>query len=572
MNIKFYLNEKLSQIFKNLGFDGKLATVTFCTNNLADLQCNASFAIAKETKMSPIDIANKIIEASGDLCKEFEITNIKGFINFKIKDEFLSKISNKCKKSDRLNVPKLKNPKRMVIDYGGANVAKPLHVGHMRSAVIGESLKRLNVFLGNNVISDVHLGDWGLQMGLTIAQLMDDYNMGYYFGENVTKVDITIDMLDDVYPKASARKKDDKEFYDRASEITLLLQNKVKGYYDIWQEMERVSVDMVKASYLRLGASFDLWNGESSVNDLVPYVVDLYTKKGLAKESEGAMIVDVSEENEIAPMPPLLLQKSNGAQMYPVTEIATIVDRMKLYNPDELLYITDNRQMLHFNQVFRAVRKAGIVNDNTILKHITFGTVNGKDGKPFKTRDGGTFKLDDLIDMVCDKALDKLRSNMVDVDNMGDSAEKIGLSALIFGDLSNIISKDYIFDLDKFMTFEGKTGPYLQYTAVRIKSILQKSDFVPFDITITEETRDIIIKILKLIDSFDIAYREYSLHGIALAVYELCSSFSNFYGNVKILATEDYEARQNYLNICKLTYNAIELACYILGIRIPEKM
>jgi len=572
MNIKFYLNDKLAKIFQKLGFDDKLAVVTFSTNNIADLQCNASFAIAKQEKCSPIDIADKIIGASEELCKEFEITNVKGFINFVAKDKFLSSISNACLKSSRLNVPKLKNPKSMVIDYGGANVAKPLHVGHMRSAIIGESLKRLNVFLGNHVVSDVHLGDWGLQMGLTIAQLMDDYDMGYYFGKAVPKVDITIEMLDDVYPKASTRKKEDKEFYDRASEITLLLQKKVAGYYDIWQEMEKVSVDMVKASYLRLGATFDLWNGESSVNDLVPYVVDLYTKLGLAKESDGATIVEVANEDETAPMPPLLLQKSNGAQMYPVTEIATILDRMKIYNPDELLYITDNRQMLHFNQVFRAVRKAGIVNDNTILKHITFGTVNGKDGKPFKTRDGGTFKLDDLINMVCDKALEKLRSNMVQVDNITDLAEKIGLSALIFGDLSNIISKDYIFDLDKFMTFEGKTGPYLQYTAVRIKSILQKSDFVPFDITITQETRDIIIKILKLIDSFDIAYKEYSLHGIALAVYELCSSFSNFYSSVKILATENYETRQNYLNILKLTYNAIELACYILGIQIPDKM
>ena len=258
--------------------------------------------------------------------------------------------------------------------------------------------------------------------------------------------------------------------------------------------------------------------------------------------------------------------------MYPVTDIATIVERMKLYNPDEILYITDNRQMLHFKQVFRAVREANFVNADTNLKHITFGTVNGKDGKPFKTRDGGTFKLDDLIDMVTAKALEKLRENKVDIPNMQDLAEKIGISALIFGDLSNIISKDYIFDLDKFMTFEGKTGPYLQYTAVRIKSILNKSDYTAFDVTIDDDTREMVIKLLKLIDSFDTAYKEYSLHSIALAVYDLCSSFSNFYNNVKILGTTDYEKRQNYLNICKLTYNAIELACGILGIKIPDRM
>ena len=269
---------------------------------------------------------------------------------------------------------------------------------------------------------------------------------------------------------------------------------------------------------------------------------------------------------------PLLLQKSNGAQMYPVTEIATIVDRVKIYNPSEILYITDNRQLLHFNQVFRAVRKAEIVSDNVELKHITFGTINGKDGKPFKTRDGGTFKLDDLINMVTDKALEKLRTNNVDVPNINVLARQIGISALIFGDLSNIISKDYIFDLDKFMTFEGKTGPYLQYTAVRIKSILNKSDYKKSKILVTDETRDIIINILKLIDSFEIAYKEYSLHSIALAVYDVCSSFSNFYNNIKILSTEDYATRQNYLNICHLTYHAIDVALSILGIQIPDRM
>lgn len=572
MNIKFYLNSKLKEVFAKLGYDTSKAVVNFSSTDIADLQCNASFALAKDLHTSPIVIADNIVSQCGSLCEDFEITNVKGFINFVIKDTMLSMIANKCVKSDRLNVPKLDKPKCMIIDYGGANVAKPLHVGHMRSAIIGEALKRLNRFLGNTVVADVHLGDWGLQMGLTIAQLMDDYDMGYYFGHNVPKVDITIAMLDEAYPKASARKKEDKEFYDRASEITLLLQKKVDGYYQIWQEMERVSVEMVKGTYSRMGATFDLWNGESSVNDIVPYIVDLYKSKGLARESEGALVVDVATEDETSPMPPLLLQKSNGAQMYPVTEIATIFDRVKVYNPDEILYITDNRQMLHFNQVFRAVRMAGIVDDHTVLKHITFGTVNGKDGKPFKTRDGGTFKLEDLIDMVRDKAYEKLVANGVNVADMQDLSEKIGLSALIFGDLSNIIARDYVFDLDKFMTFEGKTGPYLQYTAVRIKSILAKSDIVSHDITIGVDTRDMIVKMLKLIDSFDIAYRDYSLHSIALALYDLCSSFSNFYNNVKILGTENYETRQNYLNTCKLIYNAIELASGILGIKIPEKM
>jgi len=572
MNIKHFLNDKLKETFDKLGYNTELAVVAFCGNNLADLQCNAAFALAKELKTSPLNIANNIIDNSENLKDVCDLSCVNGFLNIKLKNEFLSNVSNDCKNSIRLNVPKLKNPKNIILDYGGANVAKPLHVGHMRSAIIGEALKRLNIFLGNSVVSDVHLGDWGLQMGLTIAQLMDDYDMGYYFGAKVPKIDITLSMLDDTYVKASTRKKDDEEFYDRASKITLLLQRKEKGYYDIWQEMMQVSLDMVKSAYSKFGATFDLWKGESSVNDLVPYVIDLFESKGLAKKSEGALIVDVADGDENAPMPPLLLQKSNGAQMYPVTEIATIVERIKLYNPDEIVYITDARQALHFKQVFKACKMAEIVTDRPVLKHYTFGTVNGKDGKAFKTRDGGTFKLEDLIDLVTNKALEKLKENKTEIDNVYELARQIGIAALIFGDLSNIISKDYIFDLDKFMTFEGKTGPYLQYTTVRINSILQKSDYVPFDIVITDETRDIVIKLLKLIDSFEVAYKECSLHNLALSIFDLCSEFSTFYNNVKILSTEDYETRQSYLNLCKLVYNALKLSLDILSIQVPEKM
>ena len=573
MDIKKYLSEKIEKVLLKLGYDTKYSVVAFCNNDLADLQCNCSFALAKIAHKSPMLIAQEIVyNLATEVSEQFDVSIVNGFINFKLTDKFLSQIANDCAASDRLNIAKVDKPINLFIDYGGANVAKPLHVGHMRSAIVGEAIKKLNIFLGNNVTSDVHLGDWGLQMGLVIAQLIDDYDMGYYFGKAVPKVDITMAMLDVAYPKASLRKKDEPDFYNRASEITLKLQQKVSGYYDIWLEMNKVCIEMVKASYLALGVTFDLWNGESSVNDLVPYVLDYLEQKHMVKISEGAKIVEVAEEGETQPMPPLLLLKSNGAQMYPITEIATIVDRAKVYHPDEILYITDNRQTLHFQQVFRVVRKSGIVDDSIGLKHITFGTVNGKDGKPFKTRDGGTFKLDDLIAMVTDKALEKLRENKVDVPNITELSKMIGISALIFGDLSNVISRDYIFDLDKFMTFEGKTGPYLQYTAVRIKSILNKSDYTPMPINITAETRDIMINILKLIDSFDQAYKENSLHSICLALYELCSTFSNFYNNVKILATEDYLTRQNYLNILQLVYKAIDLGCGILGIKIPAKM
>ena len=574
MNIKGYLEEKLKKVFKNLGYNENLATVAFSDREGVDLQCNSAFALAKEIRLNPVLVAEKIIAASEELKEEFDIELAKpAFINFKIKSEFYSKIANSMMKSERLGVETTKNPITMVLDYGGANVAKPLHVGHMRSAVIGEALKRLNVFMGNKVVADVHLGDWGLQMGLTIAELMDEYDLGYYFGEDKPKVEITEAMLDDAYPKASARKKEDEEFANRASDITLWLQTKKKGYYEIYQEIRKTSVAMVKRTYTTLGTSFDLWNGESSVNDIVPEVLDIFKNKNLSYESEGALIVEVAEESDKEPMPPLLLMKSNGAQMYPITEIATIYERVKKYNPDKILYLTDFRQGLHFKQVFKSVRLAGIVEEKPELIHIPFGTVNGKDGKPFKTRDGGAFKLENLIELVTDKAYEKLETSEKISKPSRELALKIGLSALIFGDLSNYVSKDYIFDIDKFLTFEGKTGPYIQYSAVRIKSLLDKSDIKDSKIIISKPIEEkIIMNILKLQNSYSIALEENSLNSICLALYELASSYSNFYNDIKILKEENESQRQSYLNLSKLVLRAIETTCKILAIDIPERM
>lgn len=574
MNIKSYLEEKLRNVFKSLGYSENMVAVAFSDREGVDLQCNSAFSLAKEVKGNPVAIAENIVSACADLEKEFAVELARpAFINFKIKPEFYSKIANDMLKSDRLGAEKLANPITMVLDYGGANVAKPLHVGHMRSAVIGEALKRLNLFMGNNVIADVHLGDWGLQMGLTIAELMDEYDLGYYFGENKPKIEITENMLDDAYPKASARKKEDEEFAKRASDITLWLQTKKKGYYEIYLEIRKASVAMVKRTYTTLGTSFDLWNGESSVNDIVPEVLDIFKKKNLSYESEGAQIVDVAEESDNEPMPPLLLMKSNGAQMYPITEIATIYERVQKYNPDKILYLTDFRQGLHFKQVFRCVRKAGIVKDDISLVHMPFGTVNGKDGKPFKTRDGGAFKLENLIELVTDKAYEKLEASEKIEKPSRELALKIGLSALIYGDLSNFVSKDYIFDIDKFLTFEGKTGPYIQYSAVRIKSLLDKSDIKDSKIIIGKPVEEkIVMNILKLINSFNIALEENSLNSICLALYELASAYSNFYNDVKILKEENDEQRQSYLNLSKLVLKAIELTCQILAIEIPDRM
>lgn len=574
MGVKTYLENQLKQVFKNLGYNESYATLSFSDREGVDFQCNAAFVLAKEEKQKPMDIANNIVNNLTNLKEKCEIsTAMPAFINFALKDSYLSEIANELLFDERVGVKKLENAKKIVFDYGGANVAKPLHVGHLRSAIIGESLKRLNVLLGNTTISDVHLGDWGLQMGLTIAQLMDDYNLGFYFGENVPKFEITAEILDIVYPKASVRKKTDEEFYNRASDITLWLQQKKFGYYDVWQEIRKVSIDMVKGSYLELGTTFDLWNGESSVNDIVPEVIEIFKDKNLLYKSDGALIVDVADDNTNEPMPPTIIQKSNGAQMYAITDIATIYQRERDYQPDKIIYITDNRQTLHFKQVIKCVRLANIVRDEVEIEHVTFGTVNGKDGKPFKTRDGGTFKLDDLINLATSKAMDKLKeSNKVDTPSK-ELAKKIGIAALIYGDLANIISKDYIFDLDKFLTFEGKTGPYLQYIGVRIKSILNKAELTHSKIIVDNaQIAKIIMAIIKLNHAYEIAYKENSLHSVCLSLFDLASAFSSFYNDVRILTERDESKKQSYLSLCNLVLNALTLGCGILAIDIPEKM
>ncbi len=574
MNIKQFLTDELVKVFNKLGYNSDYAKVTFSDReDIAHFQCNGAFAIAKAEHTNPMVIADKIVAELSGLADKFTVSVAKpAFINFLIKDDYLANIAMDYNHDDRIGVDKVANPDFMVLDFGGANVAKPLHVGHLRSAVIGEALKRLNVFMGNTVIGDVHLGDWGLQMGLTIAQLMDDYDMSGYFGKDTPKTPITEDMLEVAYPKASARKKDDEAFAERASTITLKLQQKTPGYYDIWQELRAVSVQMVKRTYDRLDVTFDLWNGESSVNELVGSVVDELKNKKLAYLSDGALVVDVDNFTN-QPMPPAIILKSNGAQMYIVTDIATIVERAKNY-PDltKITYITDARQALHFKQVFGVTRKAELVGNNVKLEHYGFGTVNGKDGKPFKTRDGGTFKLDNLIDMVTDKARTRLEENGSGVSD--DLASKIALAAIKFGDLSNQVSRDYIFDVDKFTTFEGKTGPYLQYTAVRIKSLLNKANFsqnTKIQVTLPEE-RKIVFSLLKLNESYNTCLNENSLNALCAELYNLASAYSNFYNNIKILTETDDVKKNSYLSLSNLVFKALENGLKVLGIEVPEYM
>lgn len=572
MDIKKYIDEKLYTAFEKLGFDTNYAHVAFSDRtDIAHFQCNGAFALAKSLHKNPLDIAQSIADALAPILNSCEVSVARpGFVNILLSDEFLRIIANDIYGDDRLGLPKLSSGDLVVLDYGGANIAKPLHVGHLRSAIIGEGIKKLYEVFGYKTFSDVHLGDWGLQMGLTIAQLMDDYDMSEYFENGKTKTPITLEMLDICYPKASQRKKTDEEFYNRASEITLKLQNGFAPYVEMWKEICRVSVVDCEKLYVELGCTFDLWNGESSVNYLVPDVINKLKSKKLAYMSDGALVVDVDENT-----PPAIILKNNGSQMYAITDIATIVERVNKYKPTELVYITDARQGLHFHQVFTVCKKAHFISENNRLTHIGYGTVNGKDGRPFKTRDGGAFKLRDLIDMVTARAKEKILANNVDVDDIDKLSSQVAMGAIKFGDLSNVIAKDYIFDIDKFTSFEGKTGPYIQYTGVRIKSLLNKADWnkSKFDVSGDfNEVKNIMLAYIRYQDSFVTSFTEKSLNSLCMSMYDLCSAFSTFYNNVKILSESDAQKRNTYLSLCYLVLKGLEYGSKIVGFEIPEKM
>ena len=484
--IEKLLNEGASKA----GYEEKLSVSFSNMPKLCDYQCNGCFALAKKYSKKPFDIASEIVNSieQSDLF-EFDVA-MPAFINIKLTDKALSKIANEYLNDEMGGVEKHKERQKVILDYGGANVAKALHVGHLRSPIIGESLKRLYKLMGDDVIADVHLGDWGLQMGLTELQLYEDGVLDYYFKGEGEEPAITLDMLNEAYPKASARKKDDEKFKEEADEWTLKIQNKEQPYYSIYKKIREVSVKEIKKHYGELGATFDLWYGESDAAPYIDRAIKIIEGKGLTRESDGALVVDVAVEGENIPlpkksedeeqryknpMPPAILKKYNGGVLYATTDIATILMRNEMYkNVDRIEYIVDMRQKNHFVQVFRVCKMSGISPEEQELLHIGYGTMNGKDGKPFKTRSGDTIKLEDIINMLVEKAGDKLKSNGVEYDR--DLALKIGVAAMKFGDLINNVDKDYVFDLDKFISFEGKTGPYIQYTAVRINSILNKAN------------------------------------------------------------------------------------------------
>ena len=463
------IGEEMVKAFETAGYEPSYAKVTVSNRpDLCEFQCNGAMAAAKQYRKAPIQIATAVVEAleKGGVIGEAEAVN-PGFINLKVNPEALSSYLNEMQKDKDLSVEKAKEPKTIIVDYGGANAAKPLHVGHLRSAIIGESIKRMGRFMGHHVIGDVHLGDWGLQMGLIITELHErkpelPYFDERYTGEYPQEAPFTISELEEIYPAASARSKEDEEYKERALTATFELQQGRRGYRALWKHIMNVSVADLKKNYTNLNVEFDLWKGESDVQDIIPKMADAMKEEGYAYYDQGALIVDIKEESDTKEIPPCIILKSDGAALYTTTDLATIMDRMEKYHPDEMIYLADKRQELHFTQVFRCARKTKLVNEDTRLSFIGFGTMNGKDGKPFKTRDGGVMRLERLISDINEEMFRKIVENRSVKDKEAEGTAKIvGLSALKYGDLSNQASKDYVFDIDRFTSFEGNTGPYI---------------------------------------------------------------------------------------------------------------
>lgn len=580
------ISNKVKGAFNNAGYDEKYGNVTLSNRpDLCEFQCNGAMAAAKEYKKAPIMIAEDVLKGLEN-CELFEsVEAIKpGFLNFKISNKFLGEYVDEMHSDKRFGLDKTKNPLTIMIDYGGPNVAKPLHVGHLRSAVIGESVKRISKYIGHNVIGDVHLGDWGLQMGLIITELKLRKPELCYFDENYegeypSEAPFTISELEEIYPTASGKSKEDEEYKEAALEATKELQAGRRGYRALLNHILTISVGDLKKNYEKLNVSFDLWKGESDAQEYIPDMVKSLKDKGLAYESEGALVVDVKEETDKKEVPPCMILKSDGASLYTTTDLATLVWRVKDYNPDRIIYVVDNRQEMHFIQVFRCAKKAGIVRDDVSLEFLGFGTMNGPDGKPFKTRDGGVMRLEFLLDEINNKMYNKILEN----DNMSDDEAKevastVSLAAVKYGDLSNQASKDYIFDVEKFTSSEGNTGPYILYTIVRIKSILNKykQDNSIDDLHIMEPdsdcTKKLMLEIIKFQNSIISAYEESSPSKICGFIYELCDKFNHFYHETKILACDDEVKKKGYIALLLLTNDILETCINLLGFDAPERM
>ena len=581
------IEQEIEAGFKSAGYDAQYAKVVLSNRpDLCEYQCNGAMVLAKQQKKAPLAIANEILEHLTDNSKLEKVEAVPpGFLNFNLKKEFLTRYLYEMAREGDLGVEKAKSPKTLILDYGGPNVAKPLHVGHLRSAVIGECLKRITRYMGDKAVSDIHLGDWGYQMGLIITELQVRKPELPYFDKDFAKAypqtaPFTIGELEEIYPTASAKAKEDGEYREAALQATLLLQNGHQGYRAIWNHIMNVSVTDLKSNYQKLKVDFDLWKGEADVQPYIPEMIESLKVKGYARVDDGALVIDVKEDTDTKEIPPCMIQKSDGASLYGTTDLATLLEREQMYHPDAVIYIVDKRQELHFVQVFRAAKKTGLVNEATKLEFLGFGTMNGKDGKPFKTRDGGVMRLENFIGDIADEMYKKIMENRtISEEEARKTANIVGLSAIKYGDLSNQIAKDYVFDVDRFTSFEGNTGPYILYTIVRIKSILQKSELtskqiqtMQFQDAVSVSEKNLMLEVARWSSVIDRVYEEYAPHKLCAYVYDLANAFNRFYHETKILSEEEAVRRESYLKLLELTKKVLETGIDLLGFEAPERM
>ena len=572
---------KMQQAFADAGYDPAFGRVTVSNRpDLCEYQCNGALAAAKQYKCAPIAIANAVAEKLN--AQDFSMIEavMPGFLNLKISDGFLQSYLEQMRTEEDFGVAKIGAGKTIVVDYGGANVAKPLHIGHLRPAIIGEALKRLHKFLGYHTIGDIHMGDWGLQMGLIIAELQERQPTLPYFDEGFTgeypaEAPFTLSELEEIYPTAST-KKSDPAFAEKAHIATFELQQGRRGYRALWNHIMRISVADLRKNYDNLDVYFEQWLGESDADPYIPAMVADMKERGIAVQSEGAWVIPVAEETDKKEVPPCILVKSDGSSIYATTDLATMVQRMQDWAPDKMLYVTDKRQNLHFEQVFRAARKAGIVNEQTQLEHVGFGTMNGADGKPFKTRDGGVLRLEQLISDMTDFVRTKVEENkIVSSDEVEDTTRKIAMAALKYGDLSNQPTKDYNFDMERFAAFEGNTGPYILYTIVRIKSILARYgtwEQLPIQAPANAYAKDLMLAITKFAPAMENALAASAPNLVCAYIYELAGCVNKFYHETRILSEENEALKAGYIALIGLAKNILETCIHILGFCAPEKM
>ena len=579
------ITAEVTKAFVEAGYEEKFGKVTLSNRpDLCEFQCNGAMAAAKQYKKAPFMIADDVAARLQGQEMFASVESVKpGFLNLKLSEEYLAEYLCEMQADERYGCEKTAEPKTIIVDYGGANVAKPLHVGHLRSAVIGESVKRMSRYIGHNVIGDVHLGDWGLQMGLIITELHERKPELVYFdeayeGEYPEEAPFTISELEEIYPTASGKSKEDAAYKEAAMQATFELQKGRRGYIALWKHILSVSIADLKKNYDSLNVSFDLWKGESDADPYIAPMAEQMKKDGFAYMSEGALVVDVSEERDAKEIPPCMILKSDGASLYTTTDLATIVWRMKDYHPDQMVYLADKRQELHFVQVFRCAKKTGLVDDSTELKFIGFGTMNGKDGKPFKTR--GVMRLEKLVGDIQNEMYQKIsENNTMEKEDAEKTAKQVALSAIKYGDLSNQASKDYIFDIDRFISFEGNTGPYILYTIVRIKSILKKyaqSGKSAADYTIqaahSASEKNLMLELARFNEVMTNAAEELAPHKICAYIYSLANALNHFYHETKIMVEEDAAVQAGYIRLLELTRDVLETCIDVLGFDAPEKM